>query len=72
MRAFREWLKWRVAGDELRRLARYRSACFTAHRWLSDQEGALVASWIEACGEDRPRCEINAFREALRQELRRK
>ena len=57
----------RRSGEAAARVHRYRVACHEAHRWLSDREGAAVAAWIRACGEDQPRIGIDRLRAALRQ-----
>ena len=68
IKAIHQRLKWLVAGDELRRLERYRVACHEAYRWLGEMPTAAnTAQWIRACGEDHPRSGIAAHREGLRQ-----
>jgi len=62
-----EWLKWLVAGKELRALNRYRKACHLAYRWNGNvPNSAETAEWIQAVGEDLRGADIEQFRERLR------
>lgn len=62
-----EWLKWLVAGKELRALNRYRKACHLAYRWNGRlPNSAETAEWIQAVGEDLRGADIEQFRDRLR------
>lgn len=60
------WLKWLVAGKELRALNRYRVACHLAWRWNGRiPNSAETADWIRQVGEDKRGADIEQFRESL-------
>lgn len=52
--AFVEWLKWRIAGDELATLERYRVNLHQVDRWFAAHaEVAEVARWVRQYSEGR-------------------
>jgi hypothetical protein len=66
IRALLNWLKWRIAADELRELERYRTACCEARRWLGRLPMAAdVAEWIQHSGNGWCRPEIAMLRARL-------
>lgn len=51
---FREWLKWRLAGEEIRELVRWRVTWSTYYRWLvefPELEEVLANMRAEVDGE---------------------
>lgn len=66
--AFREWLKWRVAGAEMAELERWRVRCEEASRWLAEFHDAAdvldhLAAWASP---DRERVDVSTLREVMR------
>jgi hypothetical protein len=66
IRAIRQWLKWKIARDEMFALHRYRTASQEACKWLGQIPNAeSVALWIRCEGEGVPVDGIHRFRCAL-------
>lgn len=60
------WLKWRIAGQELRQLERYRVAAQLVEQWNSHiPASAKTAKWIRQAAEDGRAYDIDRLREQL-------
>lgn len=60
---FMQWLKLKVAGEEIAALNRYRLSCHTIEVWMPEAQSMIETSrWISRNGETGDAMDIEKFR----------